>query len=97
MPEHFIALVMALYSNVRSRVRMLAGTSDEFGIGVRVHQGSAEFLFVVVMQEATREARGEGLWDLLYASDLVVIAESEEEAVTIGSLVYGKERWRLGD
>ena len=33
------------------------------------------------MQEATREARGEGLWDLLYADDLVITAESEEEAV----------------
>ena len=37
-------------------------------------------LFVVVMQEATREAKGEGLWDL-YANDLVKRAESEEEAV----------------
>ena len=48
-----------------------------------VHQGPAltPLLFVVVMQEATREARGEGLWDLLYADDLVITAESEEEAV----------------
>ena len=34
MPECFIALVTALYSNARSRVRTLVGTSDEFGIGV---------------------------------------------------------------
>ena len=27
---------------------------------------------VEVMQEATREARGEGLWDMLYANDLVM-------------------------
>ena len=32
------------------------------------------------MQEATREERGEGLWDL-YADDLVITAESEEKAV----------------
>ena len=46
-------------------------------------QGSAlsPLLFVVVMQEATRAAGGEGLWDLLYVNDLVIIAESEEEAV----------------
>ena len=57
-----MALVMALYSNARSRVRTLVGTSDECGVGMGVHQGSAlsPLLFVVVMQEATREARGEG-------------------------------------
>ena len=45
------------------RVWSLAGTSDEFGIGVGVNQGSAlsPLLFVLVMQEATRAARGEGL------------------------------------
>ena len=78
--EHLIALVMALYSNARSRVRTLAGTSDEFGTGVGVHQGTApsplQLLFVVVMQEETR-----ALWELMYTDDLVAIAESEEEAV----------------
>ena len=67
-----------MYGNARSRVRTLAGTSDEFGIGVGVHQGSAlsPLLFVGVMQEATRES------DLLYADELVIItAESEVEAV----------------
>ena len=41
-----------------------------------VHQGSSlrPLLFVLVMQEAAREARGEGLWDL-YADDLVIIAD----------------------
>ena len=63
MPERLIALVMALYSNAKSRVRILAGTSDEFGIGVGVHQRSAlsPLLFVLVIQEATKEARGEEL------------------------------------
>ena len=63
LPERLITLGMALYSNAESRVRTRAGTSDEFGIEVGVHQGPALnfLLFVVVMQEATREARGEGL------------------------------------
>ena len=54
-----IALVMALYSNARSRGRTLTGTSDEFRMGVGVHQGSAlsHLLFVVVMQEATKSKR----------------------------------------
>ncbi len=33
------------------------------------------------MQEATKEARREGLKELLYADDLVLLAESEDEAV----------------
>ena len=51
---------MALYSNVRPWVRTLAGTSNDFGMAVEV-QGSAlsPLLFVVVMQETTRAARGE--------------------------------------
>ena len=64
--ERLIALVVPLYSNARSRVRTLAGTSDEFGIGVGVHRRLAQnpLLLVVVMQEAARTARSEGLWDL---------------------------------
>ena len=64
--KHLIALVMALCSNARSRVKTLAGTSDEIGIGVGIHQRSAQspLLFLLVMQEATRAARGEELWDL---------------------------------
>ena len=83
MPERLIVLVMTLYSNARSRVRALAGTSDEFGIGVGVHQGSAlsPLLLAVIMKEATRTARGEGLRNLLYADELVITAESEEETV----------------
>ena len=82
MPERLIALVMALYRNARSRVRTLADTSDEFGIGVGVHLGSAlsSLLFVVVLQEADRAARGKGLWEL-FADDLVMTAESKVEAV----------------
>ena len=83
VPERLITLIMALYNNSRSKVRTMAGTSEEFDINVGVHQGSAlsPLLFVVVMQEATRTARGDNMWDLLYADDLVITAESEEEAV----------------
>ncbi len=40
-------------------------------------------LFLVVMQEATKEARREGLKELLYVDDLVLMAESEEEVSVV--------------
>ncbi len=79
VPERLIKL----YVNSKSKVKTPVGTSEEFNIRVGVHQGSAlsPLLFIVVMQEATKEARREGLKELLYADDLVMMAESEEEAV----------------
>ena len=47
------------------------------------------------MQEATRAARDEGLWDTLYADDLVITAESEEEAVRKFG-VWKREMEKLG-
>ncbi len=74
---------MALYENSASKVKAPAGISEEFSIRVGVHQGSAlsPLLFIVVMQEATKEANRDCLKKLLYVDDLVLMAEMEEEAV----------------
>ena len=63
VPERLITLMMTLYVNSRSKVKALPGTSEEFEIGVGVHQGSAlsPLLFVVVMQEVKKDVRGESL------------------------------------
>ena len=81
VPERLINMVMALYENTGSRVKTRAGTSEKFGIRMGVHQGSAlsPLLFVIVMEEATKEER-RSLWELLYADDLVITAETSEEA-----------------
>ena len=81
VPERLIDMVMALYVNSKSRVKTKAGISEAFEIKVGVHQGSAlsPLLFVLVMEEATRGDR-RGLWELLYADDLVITAESMAEA-----------------
>ena len=36
-------------------------------------------LFIIVMEEATKECRKGDLWELLYADDLVLTAEIKEE------------------
>ena len=85
VPMTALVLVRALkhqvYSKARSRVRTLAGTSDEIGVGVHQRSALSPLLFVPVMQEATRAARGEGLWVLLYVDNLVITAESEEKVI----------------
>jgi len=48
-----------------------------------MHQGSAlsPLLFVMVMEALSREFRVALPWKLLYADDLVVIAETEEDLI----------------
>ena len=56
VPENLVQLVMLLYDNTRSRVRVAGEESGEFPIEVGVHQGSAlsPLLFMLLMEEATR-------------------------------------------
>ena len=56
-----------------------------------MHQGSAlsPLLFVIVMEAISREYRDALSWELLYADDMVVIAENEE-------LIKKLSRWKDG-
>ena len=71
---------MALYRETRSSVTAAGETSVDFGFQVGVHQGSvlSPLLFIVVMEEAPKECRVGDPWELLYADDLVLTAESHE-------------------
>ena len=54
--------------------------SDEFGVKVGVHQGSvlSPLLFVIVLEALSCEFHTGTPWELLYADDLVISAETEE-------------------
>ena len=79
--EWLVRLVQSMYKDVRSRVRVGDGYSEEFGVGVGVHQGSvlSPLLFINVLEALSREFRTGCLWELLYADDLMISAESMEE------------------
>ena len=80
VPEILVQMVMLLYEDSKSRVKVGGEESEGFPINVGVHQGSAlsPLLFILIMEEATKECQGEALWHLLYADDLVLTAESRE-------------------
>ena len=73
---------MMLYEDSKSKVRVADRMSKEFPIKVGVHPESAlsPLLFILVMDEATKECRSATFEELLYADDLVLIAQSKEEA-----------------
>ena len=78
--EWIVRFMQAMYNNTRSRVRVNNTYSDEFGVKVGVHQGSvlSPLLFVIVLEALSCEFRTGTPWELLYADDLVISAETEE-------------------
>ena len=75
------AFDQSMYKDVKSRVRVGDGYSEEFGVGVGVHQGSvlSPLLFIIVLEALSMEFCTGCPWELLYADDLVISAESMEE------------------
>ena len=80
--EWLVRVVMAMYDGAFAQVRVGGELSDEFPVRVGVHQGSAlsPLLFIIVLEALSRDFRRGLPWELLYADDLVLIAESREEA-----------------
>jgi hypothetical protein len=88
--EWLIRAVMAMYEKARTVIRTKNGNSEEFKVNVGVHQGSvlSPLLFVVVMEVLAQGVKTGLPWELLYADDLVLIAESLDE------LKEKMERWK---
>ena len=72
-----------MYTGAKMVVRKVYGNSNGFEVEVSMHQGSAlsPLLFVIVVEALSREFRVALPWELLYADDLVVIAETEDDLI----------------
>ena len=92
VPEWLVRTIQAMYSGAKSAIRINGQFSAEFGVTVGVHQGSvlSPLLFIIVMEALSREFRTGCPWELLYADDLVLVAESVEELTRKFSL------WKQG-
>ena len=90
--EWIVSVIKVMYDGACTSVKLACGESAVFGVNVGVHQGSvlSPLLFTIVLDVLSKEFR-EGLpWELLYADDLALIAETEEE------LLEKIRRWKLG-
>ena len=74
-------VVMDMYDGARTAVRSSTGLTEEFEVGVGLHQGSAlsPFLFATVMDKLTEEIRTESPWDMMFADDIVLCREDRRQ------------------
>ena len=69
-------MVMAMYSESKSRVRINNVLGNKFSVKVGVLQSSVLrlLLFIIVLEALSSECRNRSMWELLYADDLVITA-----------------------
>lgn len=81
--EWLVTVIRSMYEGVTTAVRMKHGESGSFEVKVGVHQGSvlSPLLFILVLEALSKELCVGLPWELFYADDLCLIAESEEELV----------------
>jgi Reverse transcriptase (RNA-dependent DNA polymerase)/Endonuclease/Exonuclease/phosphatase family len=90
--EWLITVIKAMYVDATTSVRLSGIESRGFKVKVGVHQGSvlSPLLFVIVLEALSRTFRGGLPMEILYADDLVLMAESEE------LLIEKFRKWRTG-
>ena len=76
-------VIQGMYTDVKSRVRGNGQYSKEFGVRVGVLQGSvlSPLLFILVLEALSHQFHTGVPWELLYADDLAVMADSLEECI----------------
>jgi len=82
--EWLVSAAISMYTVAKTVVRTVSGNSNGFEVKVSMlNLGSAlsPLLFVMVTEAFSREFRVALSWELLYADDLVVIAETEDDLI----------------
>ena len=86
-------VIMCMYEKVTTAARVKDKASEKFEVKVGVHQGSvlSPLLFTIVLDALSQNFRCGLPWELLYADDLVLVAESEENLLE--KIRRGKPDW----
>ena len=63
--ECYVRIIKDMYDGATTTVRYAAGLTEEFEVGVGLHQASAlsPFLFAIIMDKLTADIRKEVPWD----------------------------------
>ena len=70
-----------MYDRVTTTVRSAAGLTEEFKVGVGLHQGSVliPFLFAIIIDKLMEDIRKDAPWDMLFADDIVLSRQNHRE------------------
>ena len=70
-----------MYDGATTTVRSAAGLTEEFKVGVGLHQGSAlsPFLFAIIIDRLTESIRKDAPWDMLFADDIVLSRQNHRK------------------
>ena len=79
--ECYIRIIKERYDGATTTVRSEAGLTEEFKVGVGLHQASAlsPFLFAIIMDKLTEDIRKDAPWDMLFADDIVLSRHNHRE------------------
>ena len=70
-----------MYNGATTTVRSAPGLTEEFKVGVGLHQRSAlsPFLFSIIMDKLTGDIRKDAPWDMLFADDIVLSRQNHRK------------------
>jgi hypothetical protein len=77
----YVDVIKDMYRGSNTKVRTTCGMTNSFDVKIGVHQGSvlSPYLFVLVMDELLHEVGLCAPWFMVYADDVILIAESKAE------------------
>ena len=79
--ECYVRIFKDMYDGATKTVRSAAGLTEEFKVGLRLHQGSSlsPFLFAIIMDKLTQDIRKDAPWDMLFADDIVLSRQNHRK------------------
>ncbi|GKC72558.1 retrovirus-related pol polyprotein LINE-1 [Tanacetum coccineum] len=88
--RRYIKVIRDMYDGAKTRVRTSIENTEFFPVDVGLHQGStiSPYLFALILDGLLRGIQEDILWCLIFADDIVLVAESAE------GLNIKLEKWR---